>query len=58
MMDGDIFFYIGLFSYVIFMVIFEYLNFGDNCVNICFRGSVIDVFEDFYNLDFEDEGNV
>lgn len=56
--DGDIFFYIGMFSYVIFMVIFEYLNFGDNCENIRLRGSVIDVFEDFYNLDFDDEGNV
>ena len=41
-----------------FMAIFEYLNPGDNCANIRPRGSVIDVPEDFYNSDSEDEGNV
>ena len=40
------------------MAIFEYLNPGDNLVNIRPRGSVIDVPEDFYNSDSEDEGNV
>lgn len=56
--DGDISFYTGLSSYATFMAIFEYLNPGDNCANIRPRGSVIDVPEDFYNSDSEDEGNV
>ncbi|CAH3143687.1 unnamed protein product [Pocillopora meandrina] len=56
--DGDISFYTGLSSYVTFMAIFEYLNPGDNCANIRPRGIVIDVPEDFYNSDSEDEGNV
>ena len=56
--DGDISFYTGLSSYVTFMAIFEYLNLGDNCANICPRGSVTDVREDFYHSDSDDEGNV
>lgn len=34
MMEEDISFYTGLSSYVAFMVIFKYLNPGDNCKNI------------------------
>ena len=56
--EGDTSFYTGLSSYATFMAIFEYLNPGDNCANIRPRGSVIDVPEDFYNSDSEDEGNV
>lgn len=58
MFDVDISFYMGFLNYVIFMVIYEFLNFGEDCENICFWSS-LDVLEEFYNLDsLDDEENL
>ena len=53
--DGHISFYIGLSSSEIFMAMFDHLNPGDNCENICPGGNMRDVPEDFYDSDSVEE---
>ena len=53
--DGHISFYIGLSSSEIFMAMFDQLNPGDNCENICPGGNMRDVPEDFYDSDCIEE---